>query len=175
MPSLIPLSDIEPQLVEDLLDEAFGAERKNRTAYKMREGTEMLERLCFAAVDMEEEIFVGSIQCWPAGLTASGDNGQVGKTHPMIMVGPVAVHPDFQGQAIGQALMHATLNALEDGEALPLIMIGDPEYYDRFFGFSPSRTAGWSLPGPCEPNRLLLRAKDDLILPERGIVGPWLR
>ena len=36
-----------------------------------------------------------------------------------------------------------------------LMLIGDPEYYGRFFGFTAERTGGWRLPGPFEPRRLL--------------------
>jgi predicted N-acetyltransferase YhbS len=40
-------------------------------------------------------------------------------------------------------------------------MIGDPEYYGRFFGFSAAITGGWVLPGPVERHRLLARIKGD--------------
>ena len=34
------------------------------------------------------------------------------------------------------------LKELQEGESLPLVMIGDPAYYDRFFDFSPGPDAG---------------------------------
>jgi predicted N-acetyltransferase YhbS len=110
------------------------------------------------------------LQCWPVALT-----DDAGKMHPMIMVGPVAVYPDCQGEGIGQALMNGLLKELQQGESLPLVMIGDPAYYDRFFDFSPERTGGWSLPGPWDPERLLVRASKDVPLPEKGKLGPWVR
>ena len=39
--SIIPLVQIDPLLVEALLDAAFGEDRKQRTAYKVREGMGM--------------------------------------------------------------------------------------------------------------------------------------
>ncbi len=164
----MPLAEIDPALVEDLLDAAFGKQRNQRTAYKVREGMEMLEGLSVAAVNMAANELLGSLQCWPVALT-----DETGKMHPMIMVGPVAVYPDCQGEGIGQALMKGLLKELQQDESLPLVMIGDPAYYDRFFGFSPERTGGWSLPGPWEPERLLVRAPKDAPLPAKGKLGPW--
>ncbi|WP_461454104.1 GNAT family N-acetyltransferase [Parasphingorhabdus sp.] len=168
MTTIMPLAEIDPALVEDLLDAAFGQKRTQRTAYKVREGMDMLDGLSVAAVDMAENELLGSLQCWPVGLT-----DPQGKKHPMIMVGPVAVYPDCQQQGVGQALMKGMLKELQDNESLPLVMIGDPAYYDRFFGFSPERTGGWTLPGPWEPERLLVRAPKDAVLPEKGKLGPW--
>ena len=37
MPSIVPLSAVDPQLVEDLLDAAFEPERRQRTSYRIRE------------------------------------------------------------------------------------------------------------------------------------------
>ncbi|MEM8917654.1 MAG: N-acetyltransferase [Pseudomonadota bacterium] len=168
--SIIPLVEIDPELVEQLLDAAFGSDRLERTAYKVREGMDILEGLSVAAVDSAENELLGSLQCWPVALT-----DDAGKMHPMIMVGPVAVHPDCQGEGVGKAMLGAMLKELQEGESLPLVMIGDPAYYDRFFDFSPARTRGWSLPGPWEPDRLLVRAHETAKLPEKGKLGPWVR
>lgn len=170
MTTIIPLAEIDPALVEDLLDAAFGRQRTDRTAYKVREGMDMLEGLSVAAVNLAENELLGSLQCWPVALT-----DDAGKMHPMIMVGPVAVYPDCQGEGIGQALMTGLLKELHKDENLPLVMIGDPAYYDRFFGFSPERTGGWTLPGPWDPERLLVRASKGAVLPEKGKLGPWVR
>ncbi|MGI9360898.1 MAG: hypothetical protein ACR2O7_04940, partial [Parasphingorhabdus sp.] len=60
LPTIIPLAEIDPELVESLLDAAFGKDRMGRTAYKVREGMEMLEGLSIAAVDMTENELLGS-------------------------------------------------------------------------------------------------------------------
>jgi predicted N-acetyltransferase YhbS len=57
---------------------------------------------------------------------------------------------------------------------LPQVMIGDPEYYGRFWGFSAEPTAGWILPGPWEPHRLLARCDNPAVLPKEGSLGPWV-
>ena len=164
---LIPLDNVDPALVEQLLDRAFEPERKQRTAYKVREGLDWLPALSFAALD-ENDMLVGTIQCWPVALT-----DPEGRAHPMIMVGPVAVVPEEQQRGYGQALMAATLASLNPLAPLPQVMIGDAEYYGRFWGFSNEHTSGWSLPGPWEPHRLLVRCDNPAVLPKEGKLGPW--
>jgi predicted N-acetyltransferase YhbS len=168
MANLIPLDDIDPALIEHLLDRAFGPDRHARTAYKVREGADWLPALSFAALDAQDRL-VGTIQCWPVALTPTE-----GRRRPLIMVGPVAVLPEAQGGGYGKALMLASLGALSPEAPLPQVMIGDPEYYERFFGFSAQATAGWRLPGPWDPRRLLARADDPGTLPREGTLGPWL-
>jgi len=168
-PNLIPLDAVDPALVEQLLDRAFEPARHGRTAYKVREGMDWLPGLSFAALD-EDGMLVGTIQCWPVALTSPD-----GRAHPMIMVGPVAVLPEAQGAGYGKALMTAALAAISPEAPLPQVMIGDPEYYNRFWGFSNAQTGGWSLPGPYEKHRLLARCDNPAVLPAEGTLGPWRR
>lgn len=171
--NLVPLDNVDPALVEALLDRAFEPERHTRTAYKVREGTDFLPALSFAAIDPEDHL-VGTIQCWPVALTEVGEDGK-GRAHPLIMVGPVAVLPEAQGAGYGKALMTAALAALDPRAPLPQVMIGDPEYYGRFWGFSNEHTGGWDLPGPFEQRRLMARCDNPAVLPAKGMLGPWRR
>ena len=155
-----------PELVEQLLDRAFGADRHLRTAYKVREGTDYLPALSFAALDAED-MLVGTIQAWPVALT-----DPQGRPHPLVMVGPVAVVPERQSEGFGHALMLALTGALEPQAPLPQVLIGDEPYYGRF-GFTAEYTGGWTLPGPWEKDRLLVRAANPAILPHEGNLGPW--
>ncbi|MEY4952729.1 MAG: hypothetical protein RL299_1153 [Pseudomonadota bacterium] len=166
--TLIPLDNVDSALIEALLDRAFEPERRQRTAYKLREGVEWLPGLSFAAIDAEDNL-VGTIQCWPVALT-----DPAGRRHPLILAGPVAVLPEAQGAGYGKALMTATIGALDPRAPLPQVMIGDPEYYGRFWGFSAEHTGGWTLPGPWEPHRLLARCDNPAVLPGEGVLGPWL-
>jgi len=86
----------------------------------------------------------------------------------MIMVGPVAVLPDLPGAGFGKALVTASLTAIDPRAPLPQVMIGDADYCGRFFGFSAASTAGWKLPGPWEPARLLCRTANSAVLPPRA-------
>ncbi len=160
------MSDIEPQAVEALLDAAFGTDRFGRTAYRIRAGVDAVPALSFALV--EDGALVGTIQCWPVAHRAPG-----GAATPLVMVGPVAVRPDVQRGGHGRALMAHMLEAAETRADSALMMIGDPEYYGRFFGFDADATAAWDLPGPYEKRRLLARAVNGHALPTgAGMIGP---
>ena len=157
---LVPLADVPAEGVESLLDAAFGTDRHGRTAYRVREGMGAIPALSFAAI--EDGALVGSIQCWPVALACDD-----GSSVPMVMVGPVAVSPARQNVGIGRALMWKAIEVAQAGDE-PLMLIGDPEYYDQF-GFDAHATGKWRLPGPFERRRLLARGD----APDRaGIVGP---
>lgn len=148
---IVPLDTVEPDAVEDLLDRAFGADRRARTAYRVRGESRALAALSFAAID--GGALVGSVQCWQVRFSADG-----GGATPLVMLGPVAVAPERQRDGLGRRLTAAALAAAEaESLACAMALIGDPEYYGRFFGFTAERTGGWRLPGPVERRRLLAR------------------
>jgi predicted N-acetyltransferase YhbS len=168
--TLIPLEAVDPAMIEEVLDRAFGPDRHARTAYRIREGMGWLPGLSLAALD-EHDMLVGTIQCWPIALQTK--LGQV----PLVMVGPVAVLPERQGEGFGVGLMSAMI--AEDarlasgvGPALPQVLIGDAAYYGRW-GFSAALTGGWRCPGPYEQHRLLARGTALTAMPAEGILGPW--
>ncbi len=152
---IAPLSQAHPMAVEALLDAAFGADRHQRTAYRIREGMTALPDLSFAAFDVG--MLVGTLQSWPVCIAGT----------PLTLVGPVAVDPHVQGGGIGRTLMTALIDAAGD---TPMVMIGDPEYYGRFFGFTADATRDWHVPGPVERHRLLARNAHNL--PQAGMLGP---
>jgi putative acetyltransferase len=47
-------------------------------------------------------------------------------------LGPLSVHPDFQGCGIGTQLMNASLDALRAMGANGCVVLGEPFYYGRF-------------------------------------------
>ena len=162
--TLVPLTQISSEDVELLLDAAFGADRHGRTAYRIRENMPFLPELSFAALD--GDTLIGTIQAWPARV-ADGAGAD-----PITLVGPVAVLPEVQGKGIGKALMVRLLEAADAGAADAMVMIGDPEYYGRFFGFTAEATAGWEVPGPVERHRLLARIRRAGGVRSHGMLGP---
>lgn len=164
MARIVPLADVPAPAVETLLDRAFGADRHERTAYRVREGTRAIARLSFAALRADGRL-AGTIQCWPVALACDD-----GTRRPLVMVGPVAVEPEWQQEGIGRLLMAAMLAAAEDAGEDAMMLIGDPDYYGRFFGFSAERTGAWRLPGPFERHRLL--ARGDAVPGCAGLLGP---
>lgn len=164
MIEFMPLADCADATVDALLDAAFGADRVNRTAYRIRTGMAPISALSMAAC--EDGRLVGTIQCWPIAL-----HGDDGTAHPLIMVGPVAVDPARQRSGLGRELMRRMLaTARDQGTDSALMLIGDPEYYGRFFGFTADRTAAWRTPGPVEQHRLL--ASGAAVPSGPGMLGP---
>ena len=161
-----PLATVSASAVEALLDRAFGPDRHTRTAYRIRGGTTPIAALSFAAI--EDGALVGMIQCWPIELV--GDDGV---RHPLVMVGPVAVEPARQRDGLGKELVHHAIDAaIEHDLDDAMMLIGDPEYYGRFWGFSDAATGAWRVPGPVEARRLLARG---LRVPTGGgMLGPRL-
>jgi predicted N-acetyltransferase YhbS len=161
---VLPIAAVAPDAVEALLDRAFGTDRHGRTAYRIREGMTAIPALSLAAV--EDGALIGTIQCWPIRF-AGDDGGDVA----MVQVGPVAVAPDRQQGGIGRMLTARALAAAEAaGLDDALTLIGDPEYYSRFFGFDAARTAAWRVPGPVERHRLLARGAN--VPTGAGLLGP---
>lgn len=147
---IYPLSTVSADAVESLLDAAFGVDRFSRTAYRLRAGTLPIPALGFAARSGAD--LLGSLQCWPVAHTAPG-----GTVTPLVMVGPVAVRPDLQRGGIGRLLMDHLIAAARDHADGALMMIGDPDYYGRFWQFAAEFTGDWAIPGPVDRQRLLAR------------------
>jgi predicted N-acetyltransferase YhbS len=159
-----PLYTVANAEIETLLDAAFGADRHNRTAYKLRKDMQAIDALSFAILDDDQ--LIGSIQCWPVRIKA-----YLQPDAELVMVGPVAVAPERQNTGIGKRLMAASLNAADVVGKPALMMIGDPHYYGQF-GFFADGTAGWKLPGPWDAHRLLLRNIGNHSLPKTGMLEP---
>ncbi|HEY9803742.1 MAG TPA: N-acetyltransferase [Leptolyngbyaceae cyanobacterium] len=65
----------------------------------------------------------------------------------VLSLAPIAVHPQFQKQGIGSALIKAGLTKAEDRRESLVIVLGDPQFYSRF-GFLPSTTHEIASPFP---------------------------
>lgn len=166
MTRITDLAGTSDAAITGLLDAAFGPNRHGRTAYRIRLGMAWLTDLSFAAFDADGQL-AGTLQSWPVALHTPD-----GTETPLVMVGPVAVAPELQRHGIGRALMDRLIETADMVPGDPLVMIGDPDYYGRFWGFTAEATGGWDVPGPVERHRLLTRQAADIVLPEHGILGP---
>lgn len=165
-----PLSSQPSEAIESLLDIAFGTDRHGRTAYTIRRGMRPMDELGYAALG-EDGTLRGLIQSWPVALHEDG----TGREIPLVMVGPVAVRPEWQHMGYGRAMMDKLVADADRFATAPLMMIGDPEYYQRFWNFTATATAGWRAPGPVEQRRLLARAvpgAPELDPQTKGLLGP---
>ncbi|MCE7794997.1 N-acetyltransferase [Sphingobium sufflavum] len=164
-----PLAAQGADAIDALLDTAFGPERRGRTAYAIRRGMAWMTDLSFASFSTENGAMTGLLQSWPIAL-----HGPDGVQTPLVMVGPVAVLPGQQGSGEGRALMDRLVEEAARVTDEPLMMIGDPGYYQRFWGFTAEGTGQWQAPGPFEAHRLLARLSrpGGHPLPHAGMLGP---
>jgi predicted N-acetyltransferase YhbS len=135
--------------IEALMDEAFGTNRREKTAYRLREGSVPVDGLGFV-VRREPDHLCGSIEFWPVDLV----DDATGRAVPAVLLGPIAVAESCRGQGLGGTLINAGVTAAQAAGYKTIILVGDPEYYSRF-GFTDADTKGWSLPGPYDQRRLL--------------------
>lgn len=170
---LEPLALHGDDAVNALLDAAFGADRRSRPAYAIRRGMAWLTGFSYAAVGADGGM-LGLLQSWPVGLHQPD-----GTQAPLVMVGPVAVLPERQGDGIGRAMMDRLIADLEQAAAAtghgdPLMMIGDEAYYGRFWAFRAEHTRGWDVPAGVDAARLLARpaAAGMAAVPVAGRLGP---
>jgi predicted N-acetyltransferase YhbS len=127
---------------EALLDACFGANRHARACQRLRDGRLPAEGLAFSAV--RQGRVVGTVRLWH--VSAGGV--------PALVLGPLAVDPSCRKLGVGNALMNYALAAAEERDHGAVVLLGDAPYYAPF-GFSAVKTAGLSLPGPFERDRLL--------------------
>src|SRR6185369_14712209 len=166
---LEPLASQGADAIDAVLDAAFGPDRRGRTAYAIRRGMAWLTDLSYAAFNDGTGAMSGLLQSWPVAL-----HGPDGTQTPLVMVGPVAVLPARQGEGIGRLLMDRLIADVDRIGGDPLVMIGDSEYYSRFWGFSAEATGQWAVPGPVVRARLLARlaGPKGRALPGAGMLGP---
>lgn len=166
--SLSPLKQWPGADIEAVLDAAFGSDRHLRTAYRIRQRMTWLPDYSYAIADDTDKL-LAVLQSWPVAL--HGDDGLM---TPLIMVGPVAVLPAHQGEGLGRLMMDRLIADAEATAQEHLMMIGDPEYYGRFWGFHADDTGGWRTPGPVDSRRLLMRrtARLDPLPALDGMLGP---
>lgn len=131
------------EAIEALVDLDFGPERFAKTSYRLRDEREPVPGL--GLVVLQGDTLVGTIRFWAVNIA--------GHT-PALLLGPLAIHPDHQGQGIGRVLMHEGLARARAQGWKAVILVGDAPYYTRF-GFRPELTENLTLPGPVDPARFL--------------------
>ncbi len=127
---------------EALLDRAMGTARVLKPSEQLRAGRLPAEGLALVARDGDR--IVGSVRLWH--VEAGG--------RPALLLGPLATDPAVQGRGVGSGLMQVALNRAELAGHKAVILVGDPEYYERF-GFARSPVTGLVMPGPVDRRRFL--------------------
>ena len=129
--------------ISGLHAKVFGPGRFTRTAYRVREGTPAISSYCRAILLGER--LIAAVRMTP--ITIGGATGAV-------LLGPVAVDPDFASQGFGSRLITEAVAAAKSGGATLVLLVGDAPYYGRF-AFEVVPTGQITLPGPVDPRRLL--------------------
>ena len=110
------------------------------------------------AVTKTDGALVGAISFWPIAI---------GETAGLLL-GPLAVHPNMQGQGVGLALMEDALTAIDETRFAFTLLVGDLPYYQKCdFAVAPTSV---KLPGPVDPERLLVRGEAKLCAALSGMV-----
>lgn len=130
-------------IIEKLHARVFGPGRFTRTAYRVREGTPPISRYCRAA--FLDNRMIAAVRF--TEITIGGAGGA-------LLLGPLAVDPDFAGKGFGRALIAEALAAAKAAGIRLVVLVGDEPYYGRF-GFHPVPPGQITLPGPVDARRLL--------------------
>ena len=129
--------------IEALHELAFGPGRFARTAFRLREGVAPDRHLSLVAQFGDR--VGGSVTMTPIRIGHE----------PALLLGPLAVHPDFARKGAGRALVRASLNAARVAGHRLVLLVGDEPYYGPL-GFRRVDPAKVTLPGPVDPRRVLL-------------------
>ncbi|MCA8879711.1 MAG: N-acetyltransferase [Rhodobacteraceae bacterium] len=133
--------------VEALYDLCFAPGREALSSYRLRDGVAPLHSLSRVARDRDGTL-AGAIRYWP--VRVSGAAG--GAEWPVLLLGPVAVHPTHQGEGLGALLIQESVAAAAQDGWERVLLVGDEPYYGRF-GFH--RLNGVDMPPPTNPDRVL--------------------
>ena len=108
---------------------------ETRILDRLRAEGDVLDALTLVA-DLHGEV-VGHVVCSRATM---GEG-------PSVALGPIAVHPDHQGEGIGSALVAAVLVTADLGGEPSVVLLGDPGWYAHF-GFQTAADARHRVAGP---------------------------
>ncbi|WP_069300803.1 GNAT family N-acetyltransferase [Neptunicoccus sediminis] len=156
---LSPETESDRDEVEFLYDLCFAPGREALSSYRLREGVSPVAGLCLVARD-DYNVVAGAIRYWPVVVGT--------QRHAALLLGPVAVHPTYQGEGLGGLLIRDSLDRAVNTGWARVILVGDAPYY-RKFGFEKSTTM--TFPPPTNPDRLLyLPLQPDAFIGVKGMI-----
>jgi predicted N-acetyltransferase YhbS len=141
--TLAPETAADGEAIDRLHARTFGPGRFARTAFRIREGAAHRADVSFTA--RVGTLLIGSVRVTP--VTIGG--------RPGLFLGPVTVEPPFRGRGVGRQLIERALAAARKAGDQLVFLVGDVPYYGRL-GFAPVPKGQVTLPGPVDPERLLV-------------------
>ncbi|AXQ92852.1 N-acetyltransferase [Cereibacter azotoformans] len=127
--------------VEALYDLCFAPGRTALSSYRLRDGVPTVADLCALLRDADGTL-AAAIRYWPVKVADK----------PVLLLGPVAVHPTRQGEGLGALLITETLAEARKLGWERVMLVGDAPYYRRF-GFRKLERV--EMPPPTNPERVL--------------------
>jgi len=127
--------------VEGLYDLCFAPGREALSSYRLRDGVPPVKGLSLCVRD-DARILGGAIRYWPVLVGGK----------PVLLLGPVAVHPTRQGEGLGGFLIRESLAVARLQGWERVLLVGDAPYSNRF-GFY--KLKGVEMPPPTNPDRVL--------------------
>lgn len=138
-----PVTPADYANIGALHDVVFGPGALTRTAYRIREGLPRHTPFCRLAAHGPR--LMGFIRFAPILISGQG---------AALMLGPLAVHPDYANQGHARRLIGEGLDAARRSGVALVLLVGDRPYYGRL-GFIPVPEGQIVMPGPVDPARLL--------------------
>lgn len=133
----------DAQTIERLHERTFGPGRYVLSAYRLREQIGHILDLSFTA--RIGTLLVGSVRLLPICIGAT----------PALLLGPLTVEPPFRDRGVGRALIERALKDAKAKGHRMVVLVGDESYYSRV-GFKTIPKGTVTMPGPVDPNRLLV-------------------
>jgi predicted N-acetyltransferase YhbS len=129
--------------VEQIVKNIFGPGRFAKTAYRLREAKDY-KHLFGLVTENHLNKIVATVRIAP--LKGYDDT---------VILGPIAVDSALRNMGLGMALMHqAEQECLKYPHIKRIVLIGDPEYYNRF-GFFTENAKDILFSAPVNKNRIL--------------------
>lgn len=155
--SILPEAAEDALAIERLHERTFGPGRYARTAYRIREGAP--HRLDLSFIARIGTLLVGSVRLTPV---------RIGET-PALLLGPLTVEPPFRERGIGLQLIERALTEAKNKGHRLVLLVGDEPYYGKV-GFKRIPKGQAVMPGPVDPERLLIAELDEGAF--AGVGGP---
>ena len=138
-----PAAPRDSAAIAALQARAFSPGRFARTAYRLREGAPPVSPYC--RVCLIDGRVIAAVRFTP--VLVGGKGGA-------LLLGPLAVDPDFANRGHGRGLVGEAMRAARADGLQIVILVGDHAYYEKL-GFVRIPRGQVTFPGPVDPNRLL--------------------
>ncbi len=152
----------EYAMVEHIHEQAFGGVQEARVVALVRQSPWYIPELSLVAV----------VEGWPVGhilFSYVGLQDARGVMRKVVVLAPLAIHPEFQNLGAGKRLVEEGLARL-DAMGVPLVLVrGHAHYYPRF-GFVPSVQMDIRPPFEIAPEEFMARRLSAYTPQCKGIV-----